>query len=86
MEAFNNLIDCGPWFQTLFIYIYINYLNSYSIDSRTKAVVKTGAGPKSRLKEPKIVEPSILGALLPYTILSLEVKSLFHLLRRANPY
>lgn len=59
----------------VFRYVYINYLNSFLINSRIKIGVKL----KSKLKKPKIAEFEVLKSSLLYIIALLEAKNLSNL-------
>ncbi len=63
------------------LYFYINYLNSFLINSRAKTRVKAGADSKSGPRDLKIADTGILGVLLPCVVLSSGVKSQSHLLK-----
>lgn len=77
---------CGwAWFWTVSIYVYINCLNISLVNSR-RAWVRARVGPKSGLKESKIVEPGLLGASLTCTIGLLRAKSLIGLLKVMELY
>lgn len=67
------------------MYIFMNCLNSYLVDSITKAGARARTNPESRFKELRIVEPNIFRALLPYAIAQLKVEILSSSLRIIKP-
>lgn len=88
MEAFYGLASyktCGlTRFLTISIYVYINCLNNFSINSKVR--VRAGTSPKSRLKNPRIVKIGILRALLPCIVTSLRAKNLSNLVKVIELY
>lgn len=95
-QAFNNLLGIFynlangtfSWglFQTIFIYIYINCLNSFWENDKVKIRIKAKTSLESRFEEPKIEEPNIFGALIIWVIALLRVKNSSNLLEIIESY
>lgn len=65
--------------------IYLYELFELFLVNRGRARVRARANPKSRLKKPGIVKPSLLGVSLSYIMASQRAKSLSGSLRAIKP-
>lgn len=65
---------------TIFIYIYINYLNSSLVDNKVETKIRI------KVIKLKIVKLALLRALLPYLVILLGIESLFSLLKITKLY
>lgn len=67
MEVFYDLAK-KVWFLTIFIYIYINCLNSFLVNNRRETKIRI------KIIKSEIVKLALLKALLPYLVVLLGMK------------
>lgn len=86
-QAFNSLskafysFTSRVWFLTVFIYNYINYLNSFLIDDRAKARARAKVDLEFKSKKLEIAKSGALRVLLSHIIVLVRVKILLGLLK-----